>query len=105
MAERSFTVPPELAAQTLAGKKTHTLGAIFPEIASGFYADVLAGIDEVAAESGFDVLAAFAGKKRSRPELVKRFGSGSELIDFRLPCGSGLEVLIADAASEGATND
>src|SRR5690606_286748 len=23
-----------------------------------------------------------------------RFGSGSELIDFRLPCGSGLDVLI-----------
>jgi DNA-binding LacI/PurR family transcriptional regulator len=68
----SLSYEPSHAAQTLAGKKTHTLGAIFPEIASGFYADVLAGIDEVAAESGFDVLAAFAGKKRSRPELVKR---------------------------------
>ena len=29
-------------------------------------------IDEVAAESGFDVLASFVGKSRSRPELVKR---------------------------------
>lgn len=26
--------------------------------------------------------------------VVKRFGSGSELIDFRLPCGSGLDILI-----------
>ena len=26
--------------------------------------------------------------------VVKRFGAGSELIDFRLPCGSGLDVLI-----------
>lgn len=26
--------------------------------------------------------------------MVKRFGAGSELIDFRLPCGSGLDVLI-----------
>jgi LacI family transcriptional regulator len=60
------------AAQSLAGRKTHTLGAIFPEIASGFYADVLAGIDEIAAENNFDVLAAFVGKRRSRPELVKR---------------------------------
>ena len=33
---------------------------------------MLAGIDEVAAESGFDVLASFVGKRRSRPELVKR---------------------------------
>src|SRR5438876_7223038 len=48
---------PSHAARALAGKRTHTLGAIFPEIASGFYADVLAGIDEVAAESGFEVLA------------------------------------------------
>lgn len=26
--------------------------------------------------------------------VVKRFGAGSDLIDFRLPCGSGLDVLI-----------
>ena len=26
--------------------------------------------------------------------VVKRFGAGSEMIDFRLPCGSGLDVLI-----------
>lgn len=26
--------------------------------------------------------------------VIKRFGAGSELIDFRLPCGSGLDVLI-----------
>jgi len=33
--------------------------------------------------------------------VVKRFGAGSELIDFRLPCGSGLDVLI-DPAPEVA---
>lgn len=60
------------AARALAGRRTQTLGAIFPEISSGFYADVLAGIDEIAAESGFDVLASFVGKRRSRPELVNR---------------------------------
>ena len=60
------------AARRACGAKTHTLGAIFPEIASGFYADVLAGIDEIAAENSFDVLAAFVGKRRSRPELVNR---------------------------------
>jgi xanthine dehydrogenase accessory factor len=30
----------------------------------------------------------------AREPVVKRFGAGSELIDFRLPCGSGLDVLI-----------
>ena len=71
-AAHSLAYEPSHAARALAGRKTHTLGAIFPEIASGFYADVLAGIDEVAAEHQFDVLASFVGKSRSRPELVKR---------------------------------
>lgn len=71
-AAKELHYEPSHAARALAGRKTLTLGAIFPEIASGFYADVLAGIDEVAAENGFDVLAAFVGKHRDRPELVKR---------------------------------
>src|SRR4029078_4196098 len=85
-AER-LSYEPSHAARALAGRKTQTLGAIFPEIASGFYSDVLAGIDVVAggggveglagiykvgAECGFDVLAWFVGHRRSRPELVKR---------------------------------
>src|SRR3954465_580748 len=71
-AARSLSYEPSHAARALAGRRTQTLGAIFPEIASGFYADVLAGIDEVAAENGFDVLASFVGKRRSRAEMVKR---------------------------------
>ena len=34
--------------------------------------------------------------------VVKRFGAGSELIDFRLPCGSGLDVLIDPAPDHDA---
>jgi len=71
-AARTLAYEPSHAARALAGRKTQTLGAIFPEIASGFYADVLAGIDEVAAEAGFDVLASFVGHRRSKPEVVKR---------------------------------
>ena len=33
---------------------------------------------------------------------VQRFGSGSELIDFRLPCGSGLDILIDPAPDRAA---
>jgi len=71
-AATQLSYEPSHAARTLAGRRTNTLGAIFPEIASGFYAEVLAGIDEVAAEKGFDVLAAFVGSHRRRPELVSR---------------------------------
>lgn len=34
--------------------------------------------------------------------VVKRFGRGSPLIDFRLPCGSGLDVLIDPAPDKAA---
>lgn len=71
-AAQQLSYEPSHAARALAGGRTQTLGAIFPEIAAGFYTDVLAGIDEVAAESGFDVLASFVGHRRSKPELVKR---------------------------------
>src|ERR1700722_384791 len=71
-AANQLAYEPSHAARALAGRRTNTLGAIFPEIANGFSAEVLAGIDEVAAESGFDVLAAFVGTHRSRPELLKR---------------------------------
>lgn len=37
----------------------------------------------------------------ARP-VIKRFGAGSELIDFRLPCGSGLDVLIDPAPERAA---
>ncbi len=34
--------------------------------------------------------------------VVKRFGAGSELIDFRLPCGSGLDLLIDPSPDRAA---
>jgi LacI family transcriptional regulator len=70
-AARRLSYEPSHVARSLARRQINTLGAVFPEIASGFYADVLAGIDEVAAESGFDVLASFVGKRRNRADLVK----------------------------------
>lgn len=104
---------PSHIARALAGRKTQTLGAIFPEIASGFYADVLAGIDEVAAESGFDVLASFVGKRRSRPEMVKRLlrqGRVDALIvlnlessmDLKAEDVSQLPIILIDREISGA---
>ncbi|HEU4651476.1 MAG TPA: XdhC family protein [Croceibacterium sp.] len=58
----------------------HPGGAITGSLADGCLEKQLAS--EVAAATG---------------PVVKRFGAGSELIDFRLPCGSGLDVLIDPA--------
>src|SRR5436190_14229049 len=46
-AARQLSYEPSHAARALAGRRTNTLGAVLPEIASGFYADVVAGVDEV----------------------------------------------------------
>lgn len=37
--------------------------------------------------------------------VVKRFGRGSELIDFRLPCGSGLDILIDPSPDRAACRE
>ena len=55
----------------------HPDGTITGSLADGCLETQLAS--EIAAASG---------------PVVKRFGAGSALIDFRLPCGSGLDVLI-----------
>jgi LacI family transcriptional regulator len=48
---------PSHAGRALRSRRTQTIGAIFPEMSRHFYPDVLTGIDEGAAEVGFDVLA------------------------------------------------
>jgi LacI family transcriptional regulator len=113
-AARELAYEPSHAARALVGRRTHTLGAIFPEIASGFYADVLAGIDEVAAGAGFDVLASFVGARRSRPELVKRLirqGRADALIVVNLDDSGDLTpdaiqelpIILVDHAINGST--
>ena len=62
----------------------HPDGAITGSLADGCLEKQLAS--EIAAAPG---------------PVVKRFGAGSELIDFRLPCGSGLDVLIDPAPDYG----
>ncbi|MBB5732522.1 xanthine dehydrogenase accessory factor [Altererythrobacter atlanticus] len=39
-------------------------------------------------------LASEIERARGQGAVVKRFGAGSPIIDFRLPCGSGLDILI-----------
>lgn len=113
-AANQLSYEPSHAARALAGARTQTIGAIFPTIASGFYADVLAGIDEVAAESGFDVLASFVGKSRSRPDLVNRLlrqGRVDALVllnlddasDLRADAVNNLPIILVDREITGST--
>ena len=58
-AMKELDYQPNQAARMLAGKKTDTIGVIFPEIDNGFYVQVLRGIDNAAKEKGMHLLTAF----------------------------------------------
>jgi len=64
---------PSFAARNLARQRSDTIGVIFPQIESGFYVEVLRGIDDVAAEHGYHLLTAFAHGALDEQALVGRF--------------------------------
>ncbi len=63
---------PSHAARTLARARTDALAVIFPQIASGFFTEVLRGMDEVGAEHNFHLMTAFSHGRRDEQELVLR---------------------------------
>lgn len=63
---------PSPTARALARARTQTLAVLFPGIASGFYSEVLCGIDDVASERGYHVLVAFSHGPQDQEELFAR---------------------------------
>ncbi len=61
------------AATSLARQRTDTIGVIFPHIASGFYSEVLEGINEVAAANGRHLMVAFSRGTDDEPEVVEEY--------------------------------
>ena len=51
---------PLPSARVLAGKRTGTIGIISPYGGSGFFSDIMVGVDQVAAERGVHVMMSFA---------------------------------------------
>jgi len=64
---------PSFAARSLAKQKSDLIGAIFPRMASGFFADVLCGLDAGAKEGGFHLLTAFSHDEDDEQHLCERF--------------------------------
>ncbi len=66
---------PNQAARMLAGKKTDTIGVIFPEIDNGFYVQVLRGIDNAAKEANLHLLTAFYHNKDGLKHTLQSLAS------------------------------
>lgn len=64
---------PSFAARSLAKQKSDLIGAIFPRMASGFFADVLCGLDAGAKDGGFHLLTAFSHDEDDEQRLSERF--------------------------------
>jgi len=71
MAELNYF--PLTSARALAGKRTGSIGIVSPHVGSGFFADVLVGVDRVAAERGVHLMISFAHGIGDEQELVTRF--------------------------------
>lgn len=70
-AMKALDYRPNQAARMLAGKKTDTIGVIFPEIDNGFYVQVLRGIDNAAKEKSMHLLTAFYHDKNGLKDTLQ----------------------------------
>ncbi|MGC8623982.1 MAG: LacI family DNA-binding transcriptional regulator [Phycisphaerae bacterium] len=73
---RKLGFSPSHIGRALARGNTRIIAVMFPVIASGFFAEALAGIDEVLAEDNFTMLTAFYGRGRDIQSVLTRLTSG-----------------------------
>jgi DNA-binding LacI/PurR family transcriptional regulator len=81
---------PNALARNLARRRTRTVGVLLNELHNPFYAEIMDGIDEVAARLGYDVLIGTAGRRpRGEEASVEAFlqhrADGLVLVGPRLP--------------------
>ncbi|MDD2236994.1 MAG: LacI family DNA-binding transcriptional regulator [Kiritimatiellae bacterium] len=64
---------PNPAARSLAGQTTQTLGVLFPDFDSGFYTEVLLGIDEEAARRNYHIMTGFSHGVEDEERLLRHY--------------------------------
>ncbi|MBV9463151.1 MAG: LacI family DNA-binding transcriptional regulator [Verrucomicrobiae bacterium] len=64
---------PNALARNLSLNRTDTIGVIFPWLASGFYSEVLRGIDDVARGAGFHIILGLCHSREHEPELALKY--------------------------------
>ncbi|MDD5706766.1 MAG: LacI family DNA-binding transcriptional regulator [Kiritimatiellae bacterium] len=113
-AMRALDYHPSHAAQTLAKRRTNTLGVLYPYMASGFFADILRGIAEIAADSGYQVLTLFAHRDAQGLDRIGSFTAKGRVdglivlnLDFpdsvvRSLAGRGVPTVLLDRPVPGS---
>lgn len=80
---------PNMAARMLAGMKAGMIGVLLPDIANGFYVQVLRGIEDAVQEAGMHQIVTFCGEKKSFREVFASMASGG-LVDVLVVMNSML---------------
>ncbi len=85
---RKLHYRPNAIAQSLVQHKTNLLGIVVPEISQPFYAEAISGIEEVAAQNGYQVLICQSGESYEK-ELALVSALNTHLTDGFIICPSG----------------
>lgn len=101
-AMQSLGYVPHHAARSLAGQKQDMLGVVFPEISSGFWSEVLRGLNAAAGERGYHLLTAFSHGGPDERNLVMRL-LGEGRIDALIVMNLRLGEALAEEAKAFAT--
>jgi LacI family transcriptional regulator len=113
-AVREMGYAPNTAARSLARGRTQTIGLLVPDVDAEFFAPLLRGVADAAAESGFDLLLALRPAPIGRGAVVERslgrhnvdgvlvFAGSADEIELRRLRSSGCPVvLLYHAATDG----
>ncbi len=64
---------PNALARNLSLNRTDTIGAILPWVASGFYSELLRGVDDVARAAGYHIILGICHDREQGPELALKY--------------------------------
>ena len=76
---RDLGYEPSHAARMLATNKTETIGAVFPYFGSGFFADLLRGVDDEARRHGYHLITSFSHGIKDTMQQVSSLGYGNRV--------------------------
>jgi LacI family transcriptional regulator len=74
-AMKALKYVPRAAARNLATRKTKTLGLLLADILGDFFAPLLAGVESMSDQHGYDLLISTAGRRGPQVELPRSLGN------------------------------